>query len=72
MQNLFLITMLIFATSACSSSPDRAPSSAQTNRAGRPVQPAKVINRYPLDTNSLFNACIKERSDSYCRNRLGR
>lgn len=60
---------LVILVSACSSSEERSPA---TNRAGRPYSAPKVMNRHSIDSNSLYNACVKERHPSYCNNRLGR
>lgn len=67
-KNGILLGLLVLL-SACSSSPEREPA---TNRAGRAYSAPKVMNRHSLDTNSLYNACVKERHPSYCNNRLGR
>lgn len=52
----------------CSSSSERSPAS----RAGRPYQEPKVMNRHNVDTETLFQACIREWPELYCRNRMGR
>lgn len=66
---LVLIAFSMALLSACSSSSSqRSPAS----RAGRPYQEPKVMNRHNVDTESLFQACLKEWPELYCRNRMGR
>lgn len=66
---LVLIVVSIALLTACSSSSSqRQPAS----RAGRPYQEPKVMNRHNVDTESLYQACVKEWPELYCRNRLGR
>lgn len=66
---LVLIAVSMALLTACSSSSSqRQPAS----RAGRPYQEPKVMNRHNVDTESLFQACIKEWPELYCRNRMGR
>ena len=48
---------------------DRTPAS---NRAGRPYKPAKPMNHRSTTSDSLYQACIRERTEASCRNRLGR
>lgn len=66
---LFICCVASLALIHCAStSSDRAPAS----RAGRPYQEPKVMNRHNTDTESLFQACLKEWPEIYCRNRMGR
>lgn len=66
---LVLIAVSMALLTACSSSSSqRQPAS----RAGRPYQEPKVMNRHNVDTESLFQACLKEWPELYCRNRMGR
>ncbi|MBY0316842.1 MAG: hypothetical protein K2Q26_15080 [Bdellovibrionales bacterium] len=51
-----------------SSSSQRSPAS----RAGRPYAEPKTMNRHSMDTESLFQACLREWPELYCRNRMGR
>ena len=62
--------MIIFTLvmTGCSSTEDRQPAS----RAGRPYQEPKIMNRHNVDTESLFQACLREWPELYCRNRMGR
>lgn len=64
------VSFLLAGMVACSSTSDqqRGPAS----RAGRPYQEPKTMNRNPVDTESLFQACVKEWPELYCRNRMGR
>lgn len=64
------IGILMFCVTACSSAPERAPASA--SRSGRPYQEPKIMNRHSIDTESIFQACLKEWPELYCRNRMGR
>lgn len=63
---LFVILSVIFM--GCSSSSERYPAS----RAGRPYQEPRPMNHRATDTESLYQACIKEWPELYCRNRMGR
>ncbi len=54
----------------CASSNDRQP--ASYNRAGRPYEEPRAMNHRSTDTNSLYQACLRERPEVSCRNRLGR
>lgn len=62
------IATLLFVITGCASSSDRAPAS----RAGREYQEPKIMNRHSIDTESLFQACLREWPELYCRNRMGR
>lgn len=55
---------------ACASSNGRQP--ASYNRAGRPYEEPRAMNHRSNDSNSLFEACLRERPEVSCRNRLGR
>ena len=55
---------------ACASSSDRRP--AGYSRSGRDYKEPKAMNHRRLDTDSLYQACIRERTELSCRNRLGR
>lgn len=63
-----LLAILFVSTGCSSSSSQRAPAS----RAGRPYQEPKVMNRHNVDTETLFQSCLKEWPELYCRNRMGR
>lgn len=68
MKLFFLVVSLALITSCSSSSSQRAPAS----RAGRPYQEPKVMNRHNVDTETLYQACLREWPELYCRNRMGR
>ncbi len=68
-----LVTIALFLALLTSCSSSSTSSSRQpASRAGRPYQEPKVMNRHNVDTESLFQACIKEWPELYCRNRMGR
>ena len=73
MRNLFclLISILAFGFlgTGCASS-DRQP--AGYSRSGRDYKEPRAMNHRRLDTNSLYEACLRERTELSCRNRLGR
>lgn len=61
---------MTFGTLGCASSNEREPNGY--NRAGREYREPRAMNHRSLDSNSLYQACLRERSESSCRNRLGR
>lgn len=63
-----LLMVFVFVSAGCASSSDRYPAS----RAGRGYQEPKVMNRHNVDTESLFQSCLREWPELYCRNRMGR
>lgn len=66
-----LIIPAIFFIVSCSSS-DESSDSSGYDRAGRPIREPKVMNNKSLDTESIYQRCIKESPEIYCRNRMGR
>lgn len=64
-----IFTFCILAT-GCASNDSRQP--ANYSRSGRPYKEPKAMNHRSLDSNSLYEACVKERPEVSCRNRLGR
>lgn len=42
------------------------------SRAGRPYQEPRAMNNRNLDSESLYQACLRERPEVSCRNRMGR
>ena len=42
------------------------------SRAGRTYREPKAMNHRRVDTDSLFEACLREWPELYCRNRMGR
>lgn len=64
----YFLVFGLFIFVGCSSSSERAPAS----RAGRAYQEPKIMNRHSMDTETLFQACLKEWPELYCRNRMGR
>ena len=68
MKLVFIAVSMALLTACSSSSSQRQPAS----RAGRPYQEPKVMNRQNVDTESLYQACLKEWPELYCRNRMGR
>lgn len=73
MKNLMFIFVSFFAFvllgTGCASN-ERRP--ASYSRSGRDYKEPKAMNHRRLDTNSLYQACIRERTELSCRNRLGR
>ena len=61
--------MLALST-GCASSNDRRP--ASYSRAGRTYKEPRAMNHRQTDTNTLYQNCLKERTEISCRNRLGR
>lgn len=59
-----------FMTTGCASSGDRQP--ASYSRSGRPYKEPRAMNYRNLDTETLYQACVRERPEASCRNRLGR
>ena len=59
-----------FLGTGCASSDDRQP--ASYSRAGRPYKEPQAMNHRSLDTESLYQACLRERPETSCRNRMGR
>ncbi len=59
-----------FMATGCASSNDRQP--ASYSRSGRPYKEPKAMNHRQTDSNTLYQACIRERPEVSCRNRLGR
>lgn len=57
---------MIFVGFGCSSSPDRDPNYNRGRRQARPM------NHRRVDSNALYKACLRERSEASCRSRLGR
>lgn len=68
MKLLVLFASLFLFTACSSTSDDRYPAS----RAGRPYKEPRAMNHRSIDTESLFQACLREWPELYCRNRLGR
>jgi len=71
-KNLFLITsglIMIFSGLGCASS-QRGTSSV--GRSGRSVKESKPMNHRTLNTDMLYEACLRERPEVSCRNRMGR
>lgn len=68
-QMMLPLTMVFLVLStACSST-----SGTRYSRAGRSDQPeARPMNHRSLDSESLYQACLRERPEVNCRNRLGR
>jgi hypothetical protein len=54
----------------CASSNDRQP--ASYSRAGRPYKEPRAMNHRSTDSETLYQACLRERPEVSCRNRLGR
>lgn len=65
-QNL-LILVAGFCLLACAS--DNNP---QYSRSGRMQEQSRAMNHRNLDSESLYQACLRERDEISCRNRLGR
>jgi|GEM_PF-2899296 len=42
------------------------------SRSGRTYREPKAMNHRRVDTDSLFEACLREWPELYCRNRMGR
>lgn len=58
-----------FLNLGCASNPDRYPA---YSRSGRQTREHRPMNYRRLDSDTLYQACLKERSEVACRNRLGR
>ncbi len=67
--SLGALAFCCFST-GCASSNDRQP--ASYSRSGRPYKEPKAMNHRSTDTESLYQACLRERPETSCRNRLGR
>ena len=66
---LFLSAIAMCAMgTGCASSNNRQPAS----RAGRPYKEPRAMNHRSNDTESLYQACLRERPETSCRNRMGR
>lgn len=63
------LTMIVLGT-GCSSSNDRRPNGY--SRSGREYKEPRAMNHRRLDTNTLYRACLRERPEVSCRNRMGR
>ena len=63
-------TLLLFTGFGCSSTDEREP--ASWNRAGREYKEPRAMNHRRLDTETLYQSCLKERPEVSCRNRMGR
>lgn len=63
-----LLLIFVFLFMGCASSSDRSPAS----RAGRGYQEPKTMNRHNVDTETLYQGCLREWPELYCRNRMGR
>lgn len=68
MRSLIFVFASLVLFVGCASSSDRYPAS----RAGRPYQEPKVMNRFDNNTENLYQACLREWPELYCRNRMGR
>lgn len=59
----------------CSSTQERGgqrqPAGAYS-RAGREYREPRPMNHRRSDPDAIYNACVRERSEMYCRNRMGR
>ena len=45
---------------------------ASYSRAGRDYKEPRAMNHRRTDSDAMYSACTRERSVTYCRNRLGR
>ena len=73
MRNVYLLVIAVFGfgmlqTGCASDNQSRYPAS----RAGRPYKESRPMNHRSLDTDSLYQACLRERPELSCRNRMGR
>ena len=68
--NLIASFGLCFIGVGCASDSDRRP--ASHSRAGRPYKEPRAMNHRQMDTDTLYQACLRERPETSCRNRLGR
>ena len=62
---------------ACSSTSERGASDDHRrpsgySRAGREYREPRPMNHRRVDTDALFEACLREWPELYCRNRMGR
>ena len=65
---LAVVGLCFVGTGCASSQGNRGPAS----RTGRPYKEPKAMNHRPLDTETLYQACLRERPELSCRNRMGR
>ena len=66
----FLASGILCSCASSRGQGDRRPSSY--SRAGRAYKEPRAMNSRRMDTDSIFQACIRERTELYCRNRMGR
>jgi len=67
---MFASVGLCFTGTGCASSAERKP--ASYSRSGRPYKEPRAMNHRSLTTEQLYQACVRERPEASCRNRLGR
>lgn len=53
----------------CASNEGRSPASS---RSGRPYKEPRAMNHRSTDSETLYQACLRERPEVSCRNRMGR
>ena len=73
-KSVLYVLCLLFVSPliGCSSNDkDRSPASYYS-RAGREYKEPRAMNHRRLDTDAMYNSCLRERSELYCRNRMGR
>ncbi len=68
MIKLISVFMMSSLMVACASD-GRSPASS---RAGRAYEEPRAMNHRSLDTETLYQACLRERPETSCRNRMGR
>lgn len=71
-----LVALGIYAVSGlfmgCASSQDGQRRPSSYSRAGRSYKEPKAMNHQRSDTDAIFEGCLRERTELYCRNRMGR
>lgn len=73
MKNIFLVSIAGWAfclvSTGCASD-NRSPSSY--SRSGREYKEPRAMNHRRTDSETLWQACLRERTEVSCRNRMGR
>ena len=68
--SLLALSLCSLGTGCASNDGGRGP--ASYSRAGRSYKEPRAMNHRDLGTDSLYQACLRERPEVSCRNRMGR
>lgn len=63
---------LCFISTGCASNSYDSRHPASSSRSGRSYKEHRAMNYRSLSTDKLYQACLRERPETSCRNRLGR